>query len=368
MSSSTRAWPNPVPESFRAEQLDESRWSEWDTFLTRSPESRLRQTSHYARALRLYGWSPSVLILRDSSCPESPIVAGALIGEKKLPLVGGCRLQVSGGIAIPPGTSEAVTVEFLAALERHGRERGAVWIQLEWRRPLSIDGVACPDGETARDRLLRTGYEQGEQTGTYFISLAGHDRETMLAALGRQARQNIRHAVRDAVEVVEERDLEGTTAFRDYHREMSQRKGLGSWPDGFERDVLLGAIQAGAAKLLSARNHGKRINMILLSAVGAPLYEWGAIGPRENVEAAPPTGEFLHYEAMCRFLGGPHPTYDLGGSPGPDPVAGHPNYSVWRFKKKLGGKFVWFAGEGRKVLIPWKTKAIELLRPGRATG
>ncbi len=344
------------------EALPRPRWPEWDAFLRTVPEGRLRQTSHYAAGLQLYGWEPSVLVLRNRTLPGEPIVAGALIGEKKLPMVGGARLQVSGGLAIDPSLDLESVDTFLRALDAHGRERGAAWIQLEWRRPYSIGEAPTANGERERALLVESGYLPLEPSGTYFISLEGKTRESLLASLGRQARQNIRHALRDGVEVVEEQGADGVETFRDFHREMSERKGLGTWPDGFDREVLGSAIAAGAARLYCSRHEGKRINMILVSTVGAPLYEWGAIAPRDDSGGAPPTGELLHYEAMCRALDGAHAFYDLGGSPGPEPIPEHPNYSVWRFKKKLGGEFVWFVGEGKRVLVPWKAKAIDLLR------
>jgi len=45
--------------------------------------------------------------------------------------------------------------------------------------------------------------------------------------------------------------------------------------------------------------------------------------------------------------------YDLGGSPGPVPEKGHPNYTVWCFKHDFGGQFVW--------TIPYYRCALSLL-------
>jgi len=350
------------------EVLEPRQWPEWDAFLGTLPEARLRQTSHYADGLALYGWKPTIVVLRDSATPGSPILAGGLLGEKPLPLVGGIRLQLSGGLAVSPGATDAQAEQFLRELEIHARARGAAWIQLDWRRPVAIGEAPQPDGIASASLLDRLGYDRQDSPGTYFIELSGKDPDSLLASLGRQARQNIRHARRDGIEVVDERSPEGVQTFRDFHREMSSRKGLGTWPDGFEERVLLTAIRAGRASLLAARHQGRVINMILVSRVGAPLYEWGAIAPRGETSGVPPTGEFLHYEAMRGALGGPHPHYDLGGSPGPEPIAGHPNYTVWRFKKKLGGTYVSFVGEARRVLIPWKARAVDLLRKRSARG
>ncbi|MFN8548680.1 MAG: hypothetical protein U0527_12140 [Candidatus Eisenbacteria bacterium] len=71
------------------EVLEPRQWPEWDAFLATVPEGRLRQTSHYAEGLALYGWKPTILTLRESERPGAPIVVGALVGEKPLPLVGG---------------------------------------------------------------------------------------------------------------------------------------------------------------------------------------------------------------------------------------------------------------------------------------
>ncbi|MFN8548681.1 MAG: hypothetical protein U0527_12145 [Candidatus Eisenbacteria bacterium] len=60
--------------------------------------------------------------------------------------------------------------------------------------------------------MSNAGYEAQESPGTYFISLEGKNPDTLMASLGRQARQNIRHARRDGVEVVEEASAEGSSS------------------------------------------------------------------------------------------------------------------------------------------------------------
>ena len=44
--------------------------------------------------------------------------------------------------------------------------------------------------------------------------------------------------------------------------------------------------------------------------------------------------------------------YDFGGSPGPVPVQGHPNYGVWKFKHEFNCRYVELIDRLTLVLRP----------------
>lgn len=66
----------------------------------------------------------------------------------------------------------------------------------------------------------------------------------------------------------------------------------------------------------------------------------GATGPGAMEKGTPPTGQALHFGIMKHLRDMGRATYDLGGSPGPLPQRGHPNYGGWTFKHEFGGPFV----------------------------
>lgn len=340
----------------RLEELTPDRWPEWDGFLRGMPESRVRQSSLYAAALALHGWTPRIVTLRSNG----RIVAGALLGEKQVPVIGR-RLRMSGGAAVDHAAPVEWIRHFFAELDRFAKGRGAIHLHFDWRRPLTVGGVPALGGQTLRTELESWGLARFHEPGTYHIPLAGQSQEELFARLDPQARQNIRRAGRDGVKVEVETSEEALRDFEAGFRDMSGRKQLGMWPQGFRERFLRPAIDRGLGTLLVAKQGETRLNCIFVGHVGAPLYEWGAIAPRPDGKSVPPTGELLHYDALCRFREHPHGYYDLGGSPGPEPIEGHPNYTVWRFKKKLGGTYVAHVGAGDRVYRQWADSALARL-------
>src|SRR5690349_4713730 len=102
------------------------------------------------------------------------------------------------------------------------------------------------------------------------------------------------------------------------------------------------ALDRGAASLFRCQHGGKTLNMALVTTLGRPRYWHGATAPEALSPEVPPTGQLLHFEIMKHLASRGRPVYDLGGSPGPEPIQGHPNYGVWYFKHKFSGKYVFY--------------------------
>ena len=66
----------------------------------------------------------------------------------------------------------------------------------------------------------------------------------------------------------------------------------------------------------------------------------------------PPTGQVLHFGIMQHLRNDGYAFYDLGGSPGPIPQKGHPNYGVWKFKQEFAGDYVQYLDLFEQVLSP----------------
>lgn len=344
------------PGPARFEVLDPTQWPEWDAFLPALPESRLRQTSVYSAALRLHGYRPEIVVLREGE----RILAGALLGFKPIPLLGGSISQTTGGMAIAPGLAEEVITLFIEELAAHARRSGAVRLKIEWRRPHSIRGQVLTSGESERGLLQRLGVLALTFDGTYYVRLREQSSESLFQRLDTKARQHIRRCQREGLRVEVDSSADALREFDRCYEAMSSRKSIDGMAAGFRDQTLRPALDRGMARLYVARLGARTLNHAFVGLVGNPLYEWGAVAPPEENPGAPSTVEFLHFEIMRHLMSEGRAIYDLGGSPGPDPVAGHPNYTVWRFKKRLGGDYVYFVGEGHRVLRPLADRIVGL--------
>jgi lipid II:glycine glycyltransferase (peptidoglycan interpeptide bridge formation enzyme) len=104
-------------------------------------------------------------------------------------------------------------------------------------------------------------------------------------------------------------------------------------------------LNAGLMDLFVAEWHETPINYAVVDTVSEPIYHWGATTDAAFSSGCPPTGQLLHFEAMCRYRREGRALYDLGGAPGARPTAPHPNLGVWRFKFNFGGRYVPLIGE-----------------------
>jgi hypothetical protein len=149
---------------------------------------------------------------------------------------------------------------------------------------------------------------------------------------------------------------------------MARRKGLDQLPPRFAQEVLHPMSQAGHCDLYVARFRGIARNYVLVGTTNTPTYTWGCLAESAREPGCPPTGEALQYAAMCRSRAAGKPIYDLGGTPGPVPEQGHPNYTVWKFKYEFGGAYVTQVGVWKRTLRPQAAALIDIGRKAVTIG
>jgi hypothetical protein len=89
---------------------------------------------------------------------------------------------------------------------------------------------------------------------------------------------------------------------------------------------------------------------------------WGAVVDAAWEPGCPPTGQALHFSAMCHYRRLGYPFYDFGGTPGPVPDPVDPNYTVWRFKNEFQGRYVEYAGVFTAILDRTGAEALRIAR------
>jgi len=335
------------------EIIPASRLPEWDRWLQTALGANFKQSSSYHPALRKFGYDPAVIATIRDGVP----LAGASIGLRRIPFTPWTFAHASGGIPVAAGCDPEALTAFLEGMRAWSAARGAVTLEVSLRI-VPDDGAAS----TAVSLLPRCGFEKAERLATYLIDLRHDDEEKLLASFGPNPRRHIRRARRDGLEVARTEDPVDFDTFEVAHTAMCRRKGMNPLPRGMARDVLLPAARAGVADLFVARFQGVARNFLYVGRIGTPVYNWGAVMDSAWEPNCPPTGQALHFGAMCQFRNQGYPFYDFGGSPGPVPVVDDPNYTVWRFKNEFQGRYVEFGGVWTAVLDRTGAEALRVAR------
>ena len=151
----------------------------------------------------------------------------------------------------------------------------------------------------------------------------------------------MRSALRKGVSVTGCQSGEPLEVFFKSHTQMSIRRNLRPLtPPQFDAIRIL--CLHGGLRAFVAHYNGDICNIMLVDTLGVPRERWATVTEAGVQPGVPATIQVLRFEIMKWLRDRGQRCYDLGGAPGPEPVEGHPNYSVWRLKHEFGGRFVSF--------------------------
>lgn len=269
--------------------------------------------------------------------------------------------------ALLPDASDTpgVSACLLRGVEELARSHRAAEIESQCRIP---DPAICGHGEFyegVRAALVAARYAETPVFRHTYVVRIDVDDDALLGSYQSNCRRDVRKALREGVEVACLDRPEDLHAFCDALERMCLRKGLAEQTSGlFESYWPL--VEKGYFRLFGASYGGVLRNMALIDALGIPQYTLGATLESAFEKGTPPTGQALHYFIMQWFRARGVRYYDLGGSPGPVPQEGHPNYTVWRFKHAFGGPYVHMMHYHRRRLsVPGSLLPVLARRMGR---
>jgi len=329
----------------------------WDEFAGRHALGMIYHNSRYSRTLREWGHEFEVLAAED----EGEIIAGAVLNCRPMPLCGWRSANIEGGVLLVRESPELLS-EFVDGLLAYLSRRSYVDLRLFMRHPRRIGDTVVDGSAALHDVLVRRGLaREDNEIGTYVVDI-DRDEEALIESFGKNCRRDVRKAQREGVTVDETDDPAILPDFYEQYVSTYRRKGL-TLPlrDPFIR-CHAEAMRESLMRMYYASFGGKVVNMALIARVGTPRYMKGASIASEAGERMPPTGQVLHFEIMRRLRADGFRAYDLGGCPGPEPIEGHANYWVWRFKHAFGGAFHQDLGEYYTVLSPLKHRVLTLAR------
>lgn len=285
------------------------------------------------------------------------IVSGALIRIRREKLVPGCIVRLHGGALFNSLTTPDQLDALLDAVAADLKADGPIFIEWNLRVPRILDETELPENKFIGEWIARRGLEPSNFTeATFWVDLTGTEDE-IAERMHKNFRRDFRKAEREGVTVRPATSPE-VDVFYDMSAEMERIKDLKE--TGYRlpsREIFTGYIRklaaVGAGTLFCAEWQGAIRNMALVTTIGTPRYLYGATGVEARGEVkTPPTGQLLHWEIMRHLKSRGFSTYDLGGTFARVLEPGHPNYGVWQFKSRMGGKYVEFFPRHRLVCRP----------------
>jgi lipid II:glycine glycyltransferase (peptidoglycan interpeptide bridge formation enzyme) len=302
------------------------RWSAWDDFIERTPETGFMQTSWWMEFRSTCGYDNFGISLKDGA----EILGGAVV-QKYLFDENNSFYYIQDGPVVPadPDFAEEIFRVVLAEIEQHRQAEQTVVshlrIEPRWTElPDFVRGFQAIRPLT--DRYLET-------RDTRWIDLRP-DESAILAQMKSKGRYNIGVARRHGVSIVEDTSDEGVADFLRIYKRMAVRKGRVPKPPDYFRVLISTLTSRGHGSLFFAEYQGRRIATALVVYFGprATYFFGGSLAIHRHIMAP----YLMHFEIMRKAKALGHEWYDLWGiAPRNEPD--HPWQDISAFKARFGG-------------------------------
>src|SRR2546423_165291 len=302
------------------------RWSDWDAFVERNPESGFMQTSWWADFRNTCGFENFGITFKTAG----EILGGAVV-LKFFYSEDACFYYVPDGPVLPndPDLAEDVFQATLAAIDEHCQSEPCpvshLRIEPRWSRlPAFVSGFRSIPPLT--DPYL-------EPRDTRVIDLRPSE-DAILAQMKPKGRYNIHVAKRHGVSVIEDTSPDGLADFQTLYEETAVRQGMQAKPCDYFETLLSLLLPRRRVSIFFAEYQGHRLATALVIYFGRTAsYFYGGSRDIHRDLMAPHLLHFLamrQAQALC-----PHSFDPLGIAP-PD-QANHPWTNFSSFKAKFGG-------------------------------
>lgn len=238
--------------------------------------------------------------------------------------------------------------EMLTALTKIGQQKKAIFIKLE---PNVIKSSSNPQSITFNSQLTTHNLQPSPKPlftkYTFCIDLTKSEEE-LFKNLHPKTRYNIRLAQKYGVSIKEDNSETAFNKYLELTRETARRQGFYAHNDEYHRQMWQTLSSGGIARLFTASYEGEiLVTWILFLYKKVLYYPYGASSVKFKEVMA---SNLMMWETMrWGKLQGAH-TFDLWGTPGPNPQPTDDYYGFHRFKLGYNPKLVEFIGTFDLVL------------------
>ncbi len=233
-------------------------------------------------------------------------------------------------------------LKMLAALQKIADEQRSIFVKLE-----PNVGDFYPHSEsnfTVREFLAKNGCKKGQPLFTRFtfhLDLTKSE-EQLLAEMKPKTRYNIRICQRHGVEIIEDNSELAFEAYLSLMIETTKRQGFYAHTPDYHRKLWETLVTTGMYHLFLAKLKNKVLAAYIFFTFKDCLYYPYGASTRENRGVMPTYGlfwEVIKYgqKAGCK-------TFDMWGTPGPNPDPKDPWIGFHRFKEGFGSRLFEFVG------------------------
>jgi len=302
--------------------------------------------AHYARAEQ-----PSARPLYMSLVAEDGGVIGYALGfsqQSSRPVLAHLNRRI--WLDAAPVVPSENTAVFLALIEAHARDWGAVDLHIGSFASLDMGGLLAGRGFRRRSRL------------EFEIPLTGSEAE-LFQGLGGVRRQTIRKAQRHGVSICELSDAVGLAELRRLQAESASRIVARGGPlveaRGNGNEPLRVLIEQGVGRVFVARLHEQVVSAGLFTYFNGLAYFAIAGHAREGLRAQAPA--LMLWEAMKfhKQLGATR--FNLGGCGADAVLETSSEHGVYVYKKDFNGRIL-SCTSGSKVLRPGMHRTLGFLK------
>ncbi len=240
----------------------------------------------------------------------------------------------------------------LETLTKVGQQEQAVLVKMEPNvgRPLSQSPSAFKE---IRNFLLENSCRPGQPLFTPYtfrLDLTKKE-EDLLAAMKSKTRYNLRLSQKHGVEVIEDNSREAFEIYLKLMMETTQRQKFFAHTLDYHRKMWATLNPAGIAHLLLAKCKNKVLVAWILFTFNKVLYYPYGASTRELRETMPSYAMMWQAIKFGQKMG--CETFDLWGTPGPDPNPKDPWFGFHRFKLGFGAQLIEFLGTWDLVINPY---------------
>lgn len=319
------------------EIVDINNAAEFDAFVASHPKGHMMQSSAWGKVKKEWEWKG--FIVRDS---EGKIKGTCAVLFRKMPVVPWKMMYAPRGPVCDLSDKQTVT-ELLTGAKEYGAKNKAYAFTIDTDALITdtdYTDLLKSIGFTFKDNALE--YNTIQSRYIFRLALNGENDEEAMALIHPKARNCVRRAIKEGVEIVEK----GPESVEEFHKIMlvtGERDNFATrGPDYFKR--VMDAF-GDNARICFAYYNGEAIGCTLHVQYGDKV--WWLYGASSNEHRDLQPNYLLQWEAIKWTISRGCRWYDLRGG---YPDENNPLHGIFMFKKKFCRDYMEFMGEADLII------------------